>query len=274
MTLRNLETELGAKQNEVERSRTESGELSSVPCGGKGPYAGCIKIRRSVQAEQRLPGLEGAISTLQLELEIQRTSLAPVTVSSTELTKQLRECERERLRLDALRKRAEELRVAAARRAEREETLRRLVQEEGVTRDQVTRADQALDGFRDLPKQLDSVGKQSAALDRDLSSRREERERLIARKAQVEQQRAQMEAARARSATLAAELAQTRVERDDFDYLGKVFGPDEIQLCEIRSAGPGLSGLVNAMLEGCFDNKIRSPVPHPATEGGRAGLRR
>ncbi len=83
-----------------------------------------------------------------------------------------------------------------------------------------------------------AVVKQSAALDRDLSSRRQERERLIARKAQVEQQRAQMEAARARSATLAAELAQSRVERDDFDYLGKVFGPDEIQLCEIRSAGP------------------------------------
>ncbi len=88
MTLRNLETELGAKQNEAERSRIESGELSSVPCGGKGPYAGCIKIRRSVQAEQRLPVLEGAISTLQLEIEIQRTCLAPVAVSSTEVTKQ------------------------------------------------------------------------------------------------------------------------------------------------------------------------------------------
>ncbi len=186
-----------------------------------------------------------------------------------ELTKQLRECERERLRLDALREQAEELRVAAARRAEGEETLRRLAQKEGVTRDQVSRADQALDGFRDLAKQLDIAGKQIAALDRDLSAHRQERERLIARKAQVEQQRAQIEAARARSATLAEELAQTRVERDDFDYLGKVFGPDEIQLCEIRSAGPGLSGLANAMLEGCFDNKfaVRFLTQRPKADG-------
>jgi len=44
------------------------------------------------------------------------------------------------------------------------------------------------------------------------------------------------------------------MEPEDYNYLIKVFGPDEIHLCEIQSAGPEVSRLVNALLGGCFDN--------------------
>ena len=89
------------------------------------------------------------------------------------------------------------------------------------------------------------------------------------RKAQAEQQLRQIEAARSRAAILETGLAEVRIERDDFDYLAKVFGPDEIQLCEIQSAGPGVSAIVNELLEGCFDNKfkVRFRTQRPKADG-------
>src|SRR5439155_5995084 len=42
--------------------------------------------------------------------------------------------------------------------------------------------------------------------------------------------------------------------------LAQVFGPDAIQFCEIQAAGPQVSTLVNALLEGCFDNKFEVPA--------------
>jgi DNA repair protein SbcC/Rad50 len=65
-----------------------------------------------------------------------------------------------------------------------------------------------------------------------------------------------VEAARTRLAQVEAELGAARTEVRDYNYLAKVFGPDEIQLCEIQAAGPEVSTLVNALLEGCFDNKF------------------
>ena len=268
-TLKSLEAELRTKQGEIKRSRTESDELALVPCGGKGPYASCVKIQRAIGSERQLPGLDGAVATLQLEIEIQRDSLVTVPVTSTELTKHLREYERERRKLDGLRKRAEELRVAAARRAEREASLQRLVQDQSVAKDQSAGIDQELEGFRELQCQLDTLGRQIRELDRSISASRAGREELIARKAQVEQQINQIEAARLRLTAVESELGTARVERDDFDYLAKVFGPDEIQLCEIQSAGPGVSAIVNGLLEGCFDNKfeVRFRTQRPKADG-------
>ena len=53
-----------------------------------------------------------------------------------------------------------------------------------------------------------------------------------------------------------AATADAGTEKADFEYLAKVFGPDEIQLCEIQAAGPGVSRIVNQLLEGCFENKF------------------
>ena len=63
--------------------------------------------------------------------------------------------------------------------------------------------------------------------------------------------------------------ARQETEYEDFNYLAKVFGPDEIQLCEIQAAGPEVSTLVNALLEGCFDNKfeIRFRTQRPKADG-------
>ena len=63
--------------------------------------------------------------------------------------------------------------------------------------------------------------------------------------------------------------ARRELNSEDFNYLAKVFGPDEIQLCEIQAAGPEVSILVNALLEGCFDNKfeIRFRTQRPKADG-------
>jgi len=60
-----------------------------------------------------------------------------------------------------------------------------------------------------------------------------------------------------------------RAEQEDYSYLSRVFGQDEIQLCEIQAAGPQVSTLVNALLEGCFDNKfeIRFRTQRPKADG-------
>jgi exonuclease SbcC len=78
-----------------------------------------------------------------------------------------------------------------------------------------------------------------------------------------------MEAARTLLARVEAELGTAQTELEDFKYLAKVFGPDEIQLCEIHAAGPQVSILVNSLLEGCFDNKfeIRFRTQRPKADG-------
>jgi exonuclease SbcC len=98
---------------------------------------------------------------------------------------------------------------------------------------------------------------------------RRERDSLIAHQAQIKQRQEQLEAAQARLAQVEAELGIARTELEDYDYLAKVFGPDEIQLCEIQAAGPEVSSLVNALLEGCFDNKfeIRFRTQRPKADG-------
>jgi DNA repair protein SbcC/Rad50 len=65
------------------------------------------------------------------------------------------------------------------------------------------------------------------------------------------------------------ELGAARTEQEDYTYLSRVFGPDEIQLCEIQAAGPQVSTLVNALLEGCFDNKfeVRFRTQRPKADG-------
>src|SRR5579863_9047260 len=78
-----------------------------------------------------------------------------------------------------------------------------------------------------------------------------------------------METARTRLVQVEAELGAARTENEDYTYLARVFGPDEIQLCEIQAAGPQVSILVNALLEGCFDNKfeIRFRTQRPKADG-------
>lgn len=67
-------------------------------------------------------------------------------------------------------------------------------------------------------------------------------------------------------ALVESELGTATTELEDFNYLAKVFGLDEIQLCEMQAAGPKVSALVNALLEGCFDNKFESASGRSAAE--------
>ena len=76
---------------ELERLRVEREELAVVPCRGEGPYASCPKIRRAVEAGQKIPGLEGEVATLSLEVEVQRSSLLQIVTPSFELTRTLEE---------------------------------------------------------------------------------------------------------------------------------------------------------------------------------------
>jgi hypothetical protein len=73
---------------------------------------------------------------------------------------------------------------------------------------------------------------------------RRERDSLIACQAQIKQRQEQLQATRTRLARVAAELGAARTEQEDYTYLATVFGPDEIQLCEIQAAGSQVSILV------------------------------
>src|SRR5947199_5198263 len=115
-TVQALEAELDASIAEIERLRVEREELAIVPCGGQGPYASCPKIRRAVEAGEKLPALEGEVATLQLEAEVERVSLAQIATPSFQLTRTLESFERERRRLDEESRRYEELREFEAHR--------------------------------------------------------------------------------------------------------------------------------------------------------------
>jgi len=114
----------------------------------------------------------------------------------------------------------------------------------------------ALAEFSDLDADMQSSRSETEKLENLISAGRRERDNLIARRVQIKQRQEQLEAARTRLAKVEAEHGLAKTELEDYNYLAKVLGPDEIQLCEIHAAGPDVSSLVNALLEGCFDNKF------------------
>ena len=268
-TVQTLDAELRANLAELERVRVEREELAVVPCRGEGVYASCPKIRRAVEAGQKIPALEGEAATLSLEVEVQRSSLVQITTPSYELTRTLEGCERDRKKVDQERERYEELRVAEARRDERLKVLERSAQARKEVGEELSRKESALSAFADLDGKMQTSRREIENADRLIISCRRERDGLIARQAQIKQRQEQIEAARTRLAQVEAELGIATTELEDFSYLAKVFGPDEIQLCEIQAAGPQVSILVNSLLEGCFDNKfeIRFRTQRPKADG-------
>jgi exonuclease SbcC len=268
-TVQTLDAELRANLAELERVRVEREELAIVPCRGEGAYASCPKIRRAVEAGQKLPALEGEVATLSIEVEVQRGALVQIVTPSFELTRTLEGCQRHRRIVDEERQRYEELRAVEARRDERLKALERLVQARVEVTEELGRKESALSAFADLDAKMQSSRGEIENADRLTISCRHERDSLIARQAQIKQRQEQLEAARTRLAQVEAELGAARTEQDDYTYLARVFGPDEIQLCEIQAAGPEVSTLVNALLEGCFDNKfeIRFRTQRPKADG-------
>jgi len=268
-TVQTLDAELKSDLAELERLRLEREELAVVPCRGEGPYASCPKIRRAVEAGVKVPTLRGEVATLSLEIEVQRGSLVQIATPSSDLTRTLEGCERERRKVDQERQRYEELRVVEVRRDERLKSLNRLSQAGAELADELVRKESALAAFSDLDAQIQSSRREIENKDQVIISCRRERDGLIAQQAQIKQRQEQLEAAQARLTQVEAELNTARTELEDYDYLAKVFGPDEIQLCEIQAAGPEVSGLVNALLEGCFDNKfeVRFRTQRPKADG-------
>ena len=268
-TVQALDAELRANMAELERLRVEREELAVVPCRGEGPYASCPKIGRAIEAGVRIPTLEGEVATLSLEVEVQRSSLVQISTPSSELNRTLDGCERDRRKVDQQRQRYEELRAVEVRREERLKGLDRLNQARGELAEELGRKESALSVFADLDAKMQTSRREIGNRDQLIISFRRERDSLIARQAQIKQRQEQVEAARTRLAQVEAELAAARTEQEDYIYLARVFGPDEIQLCEIQAAGPQVSILVNALLEGCFDNKfeIRFRTQRPKADG-------
>jgi DNA repair protein SbcC/Rad50 len=268
-TVQTLDAELRTNLAELERVRVEREELAVVPCRGEGVYASCPKIRRAVEAGQKMPALEGEVATLSIEVEVQRGALVQIATPSSELTRTLEGCERDRRKVDQERQRYEELRAVEARRDERLKSLDRLNQARAEVTEELGRKESALSVFADLEARVQASRRELENADRLIVSCRRERDGLIARQAQNKQRQEQMEAARTRLAQVEVELSTARAECEEFNYLAKVFGPDEIQLCEIQAAGPQVSILVNSLLEGCFDNKfeIRFRTQRPKADG-------
>src|SRR5271157_3684527 len=268
-TVQALDGELRNNMAELERLRVEREELAVVPCRGEGSYASCPKIRRAVEAGQKIPGLEGEVATLSIEVEVQRSSLVQIATDSCELTRTLEGCERDRRKVDQERQGYEELRAVEARRDERLKALDRLAQGRAEVTEELAKKESALSAFADLDAKIQGSRREIENADRLIVSSRRERDGLVGRQAQIKQRQEQVEVARTRLAHVETELGAARTEQEDYAYLAKVFGPDEIQLCEIQAAGPEVSGLVNFLLEGCFDNKfeIRFRTQRPKADG-------
>ena len=268
-TVQALDGELRNNMAEIERLQVEREELAVVPCRGEGPYATCPKIRRAVEAGRKIPALEGEAATLSLEVAVQRSSLVQIVIPSFDLTRTLEGCERDRRKVDQDRQRYEELRAVDARREERLKALESLAQGRTEVTEELARKESALSGFSDLDAKMQGSRWEVESADRLILSCRRERDNLIARQAQIKQRQEQLASARNRLAQVEVDLGAARAECEDFNYIAKVFGPDEIQLCEIQAAGPEVSTLVNSLLEGCFDNKfeIRFRTQRPKADG-------
>jgi DNA repair protein SbcC/Rad50 len=163
----------------------------------------------------------------------------------------------------------EELKAVEARLAERLETLGRLEREHSALTGKLVRLDQEISAYSDRRQREQQLRRRSLELEAELRSLQVRREGLLADKAQFEQARAHAARTEQRLQLLEKELSLVRQERDDWEYLARVFGADEIQLLEIQSAGPELSELVNDLLEGCLDNKfeVRFRTHRPKADG-------
>ncbi len=213
--------------------------------------------------------MEGEVATLSIEVEVQRSSLIQIVTPSIELNRTLESCERQRRKVDQERQRYEELHAVEARREERLKGLDRLNQARAELGEELAGKESALSAFANLDAKMQTSRREIEGTDRLIVSCHRERDSLIARQAQIKQRQEQIETARTRLAEVEAELEAARTEQEDHTYLARVFGPDEIQLCEIQAAGPQVSILVNSLLEGCFDNKfeIRFRTQRPKADG-------
>ena len=268
-TVQGLDAELRANEAELDRLRVEQQEIAVVPCKGEGPYASCPKIRRAVEAGSRIPTLEGEAATLSLEVDFHRSALIQIAIPSAELTRTLEGCERQRRSVDQERQRYEQLKAVEARRDERLKSLDRLNEARAELADELASKQLSMSQYADLDTRIKTSRQELESTERLIVSIGRERDSLIASQAQIEQRRQQIEAAKTRLAQVEAELGTAKMELEDYNYLARVFGLDEIQLCEIQASGPQVSTLVNALLEGCFDNKfeIRFRTQRPKADG-------
>ncbi len=267
--IRTVLAELAAKRSELDRAHTECEELSRVPCQGRGEFATCPKIQRAICAQQDLPHIEGTIATLELERHVHEGGLVQIAAGSARLLEETREAEKERQKLEAAVRQQEEVKVVEARRAERLETLRRLEREASALAEELLRLDGEIAVYSDRRQRATGLQRHLRELETELRNLRACREGLLADKAQLEQARAQVGRTEECLQILEQGLSLVRQERDDWEYLARVFGADEIQLLEIQSAGPELSALVNELLEGCLDNKfeVRFRTQRPRADG-------
>lgn len=267
--LRIVSAELTAKRAESDRARTECEELSRVPCEGRGEFANCPKIQRAIRAQQDLPEIEGTIAALELERRVHESGLVQIVAGSAQLLAEVRNAERERQTLEGLVRQQEELKAAEARLAERMETLRRLERERAAESNELVRLEQEISAYSNRCQREKELRRRLLELEAELRSLQARREGLLADKAQFDQVRAQAARTEERLQLLDKELFLLRQERDDWEYLARVFGADEIQLLEIQSAGPEMSELVNDLLEGCLDNRfeVRFRTQRPKADG-------
>ena len=270
-TVQALDGELRNNMAELERLRVEREELAVVPCRGEGPYASCPKIRRAVEAGQKIPALEGEVATLSLEVEVQRSSLIQIVTPSFELTRTLEGCERDRRKVDQERQRYEELRAVEARRDERLKALDRLAQGRAEVTEELARKESALSAFADLDGKMQASRREIENADRLIVSCRRERDGLIARQAQIKQRQEQLESARTRLAQVEAELGAARAEQRGLQLSRQGLRPGRNPALRnpgrrTRSLGPG-----QCFAGGVLRQQVRNPLQDAAPQGGRQG---
>jgi chromosome segregation ATPase len=182
----------------VAASRTRAAAGGAGRAGGSAlPGRGALrllpKIRRAVEAGQKIPGLEGEVATLSLEAEVQHNSLFQIVTPSFELTRTLEGCERDRRKVDQERQRYEELRAVEARRDERLKDLDRLNQARAEITEELAWKESALSAFADLDGQMQASRRDIENADRLIISCRRERDGLIAHQAQIKRRQKQRE---------------------------------------------------------------------------------
>ena len=197
------------------------------------------------------------------------SGLVQVINGSAQLLAEARAAEKERQKLELWSRQQEELKAVEGRFAERTETLRRLERDRSAIGEELLRLDREIALYGDRRQTEAELRRRLQEDEADLRSLQARREQLLTEKARFEQLRAAAARNAERLQTLEDRLSHVRRERDDWEYLARVFGADEIQLLEIQSAGPELSELVNDLLEGCLDNKfeVRFRTQRPKADG-------
>jgi len=279
---------LGGKEDLLARAQIDVEAISTVPCGGTGPYASCSFLERAHIAQSEIDDLASLPELQRSNARVQERTEQDIASHETLLKQiqrdieaatvkreQLQKVAEQKVKLDAADDRIRELRAdqdavrarsteqlddlkgdinerLGARTRERDEFGARLADMEKTMTEvevSVTSTKDAHQRLEELTTKTEHATTLARTLEDALRQAQEAHAGAVARVEQLTDNQAQEARLERRAATLSA-------ERVDWDLLGKALGRNGLPTLEMDAAGPAVASYANQLLDASVGSRF------------------